>query len=97
MPTYSYACTECDDRFDVVQAFTDERLHTGQSAPEIAASLDALMQWIEKGTKPTPQSIAEACEQIRASLDGPCRWHPEFSPKPYNTTYARGAVEAVAR
>ena len=26
MPTYSYACTECDHRFDVVQAFTDQSL-----------------------------------------------------------------------
>ena len=28
MPTYSYACTECDDRFDVVQSFTDDTLTT---------------------------------------------------------------------
>ncbi|GLE53844.1 FmdB family zinc ribbon protein [Mycobacterium montefiorense] len=28
MPTYSYACTECGDRFDVVQAFTDDTLTT---------------------------------------------------------------------
>ena len=26
MPTYSYACTECDNRFDVVQSFTDDTL-----------------------------------------------------------------------
>ncbi|MHA0288871.1 FmdB family zinc ribbon protein [Mycobacterium sp. C3-094] len=26
MPTYSYACTECDNKFDVVQAFTDDSL-----------------------------------------------------------------------
>jgi putative FmdB family regulatory protein len=26
VPTYSYACTECGDRFDVVQAFTDDTL-----------------------------------------------------------------------
>lgn len=26
MPTYSYACTECDHRFDAVQAFTDDAL-----------------------------------------------------------------------
>ncbi|MCV7430757.1 FmdB family zinc ribbon protein [Mycolicibacterium bacteremicum] len=26
MPTYSYACTECDNRFDVVQAFSDDSL-----------------------------------------------------------------------
>ena len=28
MPTYSYACTECDNRFDIVQAFTDDTLTT---------------------------------------------------------------------
>ena len=26
MPTYSYACTACDNKFDVVQAFTDDAL-----------------------------------------------------------------------
>ncbi|GAA4488745.1 zinc ribbon domain-containing protein [Rhodococcus olei] len=26
MPTYSYACTECDNRFDIVQSFTDNSL-----------------------------------------------------------------------
>ncbi|SPM35244.1 Predicted nucleic acid-binding protein, contains Zn-ribbon domain, partial [Mycobacterium rhizamassiliense] len=28
VPTYSYACTECDNRFDVVQSFTDDTLTT---------------------------------------------------------------------
>jgi hypothetical protein len=71
----------------LVQAFTDERGHTAQSAPELAAALDALMQWIDKGAKPTAQSIAAGCEQMRASLDGPCRYHPEYTPKPYATRY----------
>jgi putative FmdB family regulatory protein len=26
VPTYSYACTECENRFDAVQAFTDDAL-----------------------------------------------------------------------
>jgi putative FmdB family regulatory protein len=26
VPTYSYACTECGNRFDIVQAFTDDAL-----------------------------------------------------------------------
>jgi putative FmdB family regulatory protein len=26
VPTYSYECTQCADRFDVVQAFTDDTL-----------------------------------------------------------------------
>jgi hypothetical protein len=71
----------------LVQAFTDEKLHTGQSAPELAAALDALMQWIEKGVAPTPQSIAAACERERGTLEGRCSYHPEFSPKPYGTRY----------
>lgn len=28
MPTYSYECTECGNRFDIVQAFTDDTLTT---------------------------------------------------------------------
>ena len=28
MPTYSYACTECANRFDAVQAFSDDALST---------------------------------------------------------------------
>ncbi len=28
MPTYSYECTECGNRFDIVQAFTDDALTT---------------------------------------------------------------------
>ena len=28
MPTYSYACTECGNRFDAVQAFSDAALTT---------------------------------------------------------------------
>jgi putative FmdB family regulatory protein len=28
VPTYSYACTECGNRFDVAQAFTDDALTT---------------------------------------------------------------------
>ncbi len=26
MPTYSYECTECDNKFDIVQSFTDDSM-----------------------------------------------------------------------
>jgi hypothetical protein len=71
----------------LVQAFTDEHTHGGLSAPEVGAALDALMRWIETGAKPTPQSIAATCEELRASLDAPCTYHPEFTPKPLNTRF----------
>ena len=76
----------------LVQAFTDEHAHTGQSAPELTAALDALMQWIDKGAKPSPQTIAAGCEALRTSLEGECRYRVEFQPKPYGTRYARGAA-----
>ena len=76
----------------LVQAYTDESEHAAQSPPELAAGLDALMQWIEKGDKPTPQSIAASCGQLRASYDGPCRYHPDYEPKPYSTRFARAAA-----
>lgn len=39
MPTYSYACTECDNKFDAVQAFTDDALTT---CPECSGRLRKL-------------------------------------------------------
>jgi hypothetical protein len=71
----------------LVQAFTDEHDHVGQSTPEATAALDALMQWIETGAKPTPQLIAAACDNLRASLNGSCRYRPELTPKPLNTRF----------
>jgi pimeloyl-ACP methyl ester carboxylesterase len=75
--------TASSDR--LVQAYTDENEHTAQSAPEIAAALDGLMQWIETGRRPSPQTVAVACENLKASLAGPCRYHPEFEPSGYAT------------
>ena len=39
MPTYSYACTECDNRFDAVQAFSDDAL---TSCPKCSGRLRKL-------------------------------------------------------
>ncbi len=71
----------------LVQAYTDEPEHTGQSAPEIAASINALMQWIEKGQKPSAVSIAADCKTLSATLTGPCRYQPDFQPKPIETRF----------
>jgi hypothetical protein len=71
----------------LVQAYTDERGHTAQSAPELAAALDAVVQWVEKGTKPSAQSILATCEAMKATFEGPCAWHPEFTPRSYSTKF----------
>jgi len=84
---YREAVKEAGNSERLVQAFTNEAAHTGQSAPEIAAALEMLMQWITLDYKPDAPAIAEACEQLRMHFDGPCRYHPEFEPKPYSTKY----------
>ena len=73
----------------LMQAYTDEPAHTAQSAAELAAAFDALMQWIEKGAIPSPSSIAAACTRLSASHAVPCRYRPEYEPKPYHTRFAR--------
>jgi pimeloyl-ACP methyl ester carboxylesterase len=79
----------------LVQAYTDENQHTGQSPAEIIGAIEMLMQWIEMDFKPDASLIAEACEQLRAGFDGPCRYHPDFQPKAYGTKYY--TRDAVAR
>jgi hypothetical protein len=81
----------------LVQIFTDENEHSGQSASEVSAAYEALMQWIDKGIKPTPQAIAARCGELGTTVEGPCRYHPEFTPKSYNTRYARGAAQVPVR
>jgi alpha-beta hydrolase superfamily lysophospholipase len=71
----------------LVQAYTDEDQHAAQSPPEVAGAMNQIVQWIEKGTKPTPQSIADACGKIRERYEGPCRFHPDYVAKGYNTRF----------
>nr|ACN58794.1 putative membrane protein [uncultured bacterium BLR9] len=75
----------------LVQNYTDENIHVGQSQPEMAASINALQAWIDKGQKPTPESIAAACESLKTADDSRCRWHSDYQPKPLNTRFARTA------
>ncbi|GEM39254.1 hypothetical protein NN4_37730 [Nocardia ninae NBRC 108245] len=39
VPTYSYACTQCDNRFDIVQSFSDDALSV---CPECSGKLRKL-------------------------------------------------------
>ncbi|GAA3971339.1 FmdB family zinc ribbon protein [Gordonia caeni] len=39
MPTYSYACTDCDNKFDIQQSFSDDALTT---CPECSGKLRKL-------------------------------------------------------
>jgi hypothetical protein len=64
----------------LVQTFTDEDTHSKLSTPEYAGMLDALMAWITKDEKPTPVSVAAACETHAAAYGERCRFDTGFVP-----------------
>ncbi|GAB17116.1 hypothetical protein GOEFS_019_00290 [Gordonia effusa NBRC 100432] len=43
VPTYSYACTECDNKFDIVQSFSDDSLTV---CPECSGKLRKLFSQV---------------------------------------------------
>ena len=48
MPTYAYACTECEHRFDIVQTFNDDAL---TECPECGGRLRKLFNAVGVGFK----------------------------------------------
>ncbi len=69
----------------LVQSFTDEHEHLKEATPEYAALFSAMMAWIEKGEKPTIQSLAARCEAARQTYGEACHFDPGFYPKPLET------------
>lgn len=66
----------------LVQVFTDEDQHSKLSTPQYAAVFSALVEWIEKGKKPTRESIADGCKAASGRYDNePCRFLADFEPQ----------------
>jgi hypothetical protein len=66
----------------LVQSFSAEREHSYLSDSEYPALFDALMDWIDKGEKPTPARLAQRCAALmpRYDTDGKngCHIKPEW-------------------
>jgi alpha-beta hydrolase superfamily lysophospholipase len=69
----------------LVQTWTRESEHSYLSSPEYAAILEALMEWIEKGTKPTARTVASLCEKHAREYDGGCHFDVDYRPRPLET------------
>jgi len=69
---------------NLVQSFSAEREHSYLSDSEYPTLFGALMDWIDKGEKPTPQSLAQRCASLapRYDTDGKngCHIKPEWQP-----------------
>ena len=71
----------------LVQVFTDDHEHSYLSDAEYATAMAALLDWVEHGTKPTPQGVAARCAVSAATFDAAngCRFRPDFVPQPLST------------
>ncbi|VTU17956.1 hypothetical protein [Variovorax sp. RA8] len=70
----------------LVQSFSDESEHSYLGEPEYPALFAALLDWIDKGDKPTPASLAVRCAAFEPNFDNGgkdrCRFRPEYRPAP---------------
>jgi hypothetical protein len=65
----------------LVQTFSDEDEHSYLSEPQYPALFSALLYWVDKGIKPTPQSIAQRCKPLEAAYGQACRFQPDYVPQ----------------
>lgn len=69
----------------LVQTFTNENEHSKLSTPQYAALFASMVDWIDKGTKPTPVTVDAACQQKAPAYNEPCRFDPSFYPGPLSS------------
>ena len=67
MPTYTYACTECDNRFDAVQAFTEDALTT---CPKCSGRLRKLFNSVGVVFKGSGFYRTDSRESSKSSVPG---------------------------
>nr|CAB36694.1 hypothetical protein MLCB373.32c [Mycobacterium leprae] len=70
VPTYSYECTECTNRFDVVQAFTDDALTTCEKCSGRLRKLFNSVGVVFKGSGFYRTDSRESGEKSNSSSNG---------------------------
>ena len=66
----------------LVQVFSDEHEHSYLSDPEYLAAFNALLDWIDKGRKPTPHTLAQLCKSYGTGTGKRCGFLPDYVPAP---------------
>jgi len=70
VPTYSYECTECADRFDVVQAFTDDALTTCEKCSGRLRKLFSAVGVVFKGSGFYRTDSRDSAKKSKSSTNG---------------------------
>jgi pimeloyl-ACP methyl ester carboxylesterase len=66
----------------LVQTFVDSAEHSYWGDAHYPPLFEALLNWVDKGDKPTPARIAERCRQLRAAQSADCRFVPDYVARP---------------
>ncbi len=72
----------------LVQTFTAKGTHSYISDPTYPAMVSALLDWVDKGEKPTPVSVAARCRAAEATFGAGCTFEPDFIPAPLSNRVA---------
>jgi pimeloyl-ACP methyl ester carboxylesterase len=72
----------------LVQVFTSESEHSYLADAQYPALFTALLQWVERGDKPTPQKVLDLCKGYEPGFGGTCRIQPAYQPPPYDSRVA---------
>lgn len=69
----------------LVQTFTTTGTHSYISDPTYPTLMNALLQWVEQGRKPTAASIASACAGQEAQFGAGCAFATDYYPQALET------------
>ncbi|MFN9449678.1 MAG: hypothetical protein ACK58U_08500 [Rubrivivax sp.] len=69
----------------LVQTYVQSGEHSYLGDATYPPLFEALLNWVEKGEKPSPQGIHQRCLQRQASAPAECRFVPDYVPKPLAT------------
>ncbi len=72
----------------LVQTFTEHTEHSYLADPVYPALLEALLEWVERGVKPQPKSIALRCAALEAAFGPGCRFVDGYRPPALETRVA---------
>ncbi len=66
----------------LVQTYSDESEHSYLAEAQYPALFTALLDWVDRGAKPTPQSILALCKGYEAAYASTCKLLPEYQSPP---------------
>ena len=69
----------------LVQTYVDSAEHSYWGDAMYPPLFEALLAWVNQGTKPTPVGIAARCAALRPAQASECRFQTAYTPQPLAT------------